>query len=118
MEQLTPTWHREALERGIDYIILVYHKADGFVFCPSNLLQPFRVEGDYDGSVPIDAVGALAYYERMLAPHNRKRSPDFTERVTWFVEFLQKILRHEDFSLDDLQLDRRAVEIRKGRWPW
>jgi hypothetical protein len=118
MEKQIPTWHREALERKIDHIILWYTKADGFVFSPSNLEAPFRVEGDYNGSIPTNAVGALRYYEEMLTPHNRTRSPEFVGQVSWLIEFINKIIEKKDFSLDDLQLETRQVEIRKGRWPW
>lgn len=118
MERQVPTWHREALERGIDFIILAYDKADGFVFCPSNLEKPFRVDGDYDGSRPVDAAGALRYYNSMLEQYNMTRNPNFVGRVSWFSEFLHKIVANEDFSLDDLQLETRAVLVRKGPWPW
>lgn len=118
MQKKIPTWHAEAVQRGIDYIILWYTKADGFVFCPSNLQEPFRVDGDYNGSMPTNAMGALRYYEDMLKPHNRTRSPDFVDRVSWFIEFLNKIIESKNFSLDDLQLETREVKIIKGRWPW
>ncbi len=118
MVKQIPTWHREAIEREIYHIILWYTKADGFVFSPSNLEEPFRVEGDYYGSLPTNAIGALRYYEHMLETHNRTRSPDFVDHVSWFIKFLNKIIENKDFSLDDLQLETREVEIRKGRWPW
>jgi len=114
VEKRIPAWHREAIERKIDHIILWYSKADGFVFCPSNLEEPFRVNGDYNGSMPTNALGALRYYEDMLEPHNRNRNPNFTDQVSWFIEFLNKIMKNEDFSLDDLQLETRQADIRKG----
>jgi hypothetical protein len=113
-----PTWHQEAIARNIDYIILVYHKADGFVFCPSDLEKPFRVEGDYNGSVPVTAQDALHYYQGMQTPAQRVRSPEFIEQVAWFIDFVYKIDRNEDFSLTDLHLTTRKVQIYSGRWPW
>ncbi len=118
MEKKIPTWHKEAIERGVDFIVLVYHKADGFAFCPSNLKAPFRVEGDYNGSIPTNALGSLRYYENMLEHHNRSRNPDFVDQVSWFIEFLNKIIEKIDFSLDDLKLETREVKIIKGLWPW
>lgn len=118
MAKQIPTWHREAKERKIDHIILWYTKADGFVFSPGNLQEPFRVDGDYNGSIPTTATGALRYYEDMLQPHNRARSPDFVNHIAWFIEFLNKIIESTDFSLGDLQLETREVKIIKGTWPW
>ncbi len=31
MKDFTPTWHREATTRGINFVVLVYEKAEGFV---------------------------------------------------------------------------------------
>ena len=111
MNQPIPTWHQEAIERGIDYIVIVYEKAEGFVFCPSNLEAPFRVGGDYDGSFPTNATGALDHYLTYI-------NPAFKDRVSWFIKFVERVVRNEDFSLDDLKLNSHPVRIIKGRWPW
>lgn len=111
MQKPKPTWQRQAEERGIDYIVIVYGKAEGFVFCPSNLEHPFRVGGDYGGSFPTNAEGALSHYNSYL-------NQAYTDRIAWFIPFVEKAARGEDFSLDDLGLDSRAVQIIKGRWPW
>lgn len=111
MKKQLPTWHSQAIKREIDYIVIVYVKAEGFVFCPSNIEQPFRVGGDYNGSFPVNALGALKYFNNSL--HEA-----YNDQVSWFIEFVNKVLDNEDFSLDDLQIATRSLKIIKGRWPW
>lgn len=106
-----PTWHKEAIERKIDYIVLVYEKAEGFVFCPSNLANPFRVGGDYDGSMEADAAGAIHYFASYM-------NQAFVDKVSWFMDFARKVAANEDFSIDDLDLGKRQVRIISGKWPW
>ena len=106
-----PTWHQQAEELEIDYIILVYGKAEGFVFCPRNLEKPFRVGGDYDGNWHVTAEGALHHYERFFNKY-------FLDRVKWFMPYVKMISEGIDFSLDDLKLDKREVRIIQGSWPW
>ena len=91
--------------------MLVYEKAEGFVFCPSNLEKPFRVGGDYDGNMPCTARGASDYFDRWF-------NQAFLDRVRWFVPFLAKAANGEDFSLDALDLEKRQVRVISGRWPW
>lgn len=107
----TPTWHTEAVAKGIDYIVVVYGKAEGFVFCPTNLEKPFRVGGDYDGNMATDAKGARYYFDRWFNKH-------FLDQVTWFIPFVDKAVRGEDFSLKDLDIEERNLRIISGRWPW
>ncbi len=111
MSDQFPTWHKEALEQGIDYIVLVYEKAEGFVFCPSNLEKPLRVGGDYDGNHPVTAEGALMHY-------NGYFNKAFKGRVEWFVPYLRNIERGVDFSLKDLEIEERGLRVIRGRWPW
>jgi hypothetical protein len=111
MTERLPTWHTQALERGIDYIVLVYEKAEGFVFCPSNLEQPFRVGGDYGGNLHTDAEGAIYHYERYV-------SDAFKPRIGWFMKYVKKVEQGIDFSLDALKLETRQVQLISGRWPW
>jgi hypothetical protein len=111
VENQKPTWHQEAIAQGIDYIIIVYEKAEGFVFCPSNLENPFRVGGDYNGSFLTNAAGALDHYHKYL-------NPAFKDRISWFIEFVEKVARNEDFSLDDLKRKSHPVRIIQGLWPW
>ena len=111
MQKNNPTWFRQAKARGINYIIIVYEKAEGFVFCPSNPELPFRVGGDYDGSFPTNAKGALSHFENGL-------NKAFTERIAWFIPFVEKVMHGEDFSLDDLEIDTRTLQMIKGKWPW
>jgi hypothetical protein len=111
MDKASATWHREATERGINFIVLIYSKAEGFVFCPTNWEYPFRLQGDYDGSLPTTAEGALSYWHEAL-------HPAYGDRVAWFIPFLEKIVKGEDFSLDELDLDNRSVRLIKGKWPW
>ena len=113
MNNELPSWNREALEQGIDYIILVYGKAEGFVFCPSNLEKPFRVGGDYDGNWHVTADGALEYCQKYL--HKA-----YNEPVLWFVPYIEMILDDQDFSLSELEKDieQRDLRVIKGRWPW
>ncbi|BDM83718.1 hypothetical protein [Acaryochloris marina] len=111
MTNQKPTWHEEAISKGIDYIVIVYEKAEGFVFCPSNLEYPFRVGGDYDGNFPTNAEGALIHYRDYL-------NPAYQERISWFIEFVDKLNRSEDFSLDDLNIESHNLRVIKGRWPW
>jgi len=104
-------WHREAVDRGLHYIVMVYEKVEGFVFCPTDTEHPFRVGGDYDGCLPVDAAVGLDYLKRSLQWAYR-------ERAEWFTPFAERIVRGEDFSLDDLQLETRKVRLIHGRWPW
>ena len=111
MNDKLPTWHIEALEQGIDYIVLIYEKAEGFVFCPSNLEKPLRVGGDYDGNMPTTAKGALSHY-------NGYFNNSFRDRIEWFIEFVRKIEYGEDFSLKDLEIEKRNLRVISGKWPW
>jgi len=111
MTEKIPTWHKQALERGIDFIVLVYEKADGFVFCPSNLGHPFRTGGDYDGSKAVDATSALYTYKNNF-------SQAYIDRVSWFIEFVEKVRDEKDFSLDDLEIEKRSLKVIGGAWPW
>ncbi|NBD31881.1 MAG: hypothetical protein GVY17_02630 [Cyanobacteria bacterium] len=99
-----PTWHIQALERKINFIVLLYEKAEGFVFCPTNLDYPFRVGGDYDGCLPTTATHAFSYLKIGFNSY-------FQARVKWFVPFLEKIVQGENFSLDDLELDNHSVHF-------
>ena len=111
MNKENPTWHQDAIDLGIDYVIVVYTKAEGFVFCPSNLERPFRVGGDYGGNFPTDAVGALGHF-------NGYFNQAYNDDVRWFIEFVQMIIDGRDFSLSDLKIEQRQLKIIKGRWPW
>ena len=106
-----PSWHREALAQGIDYIVLVYEKAEGFVFCPSRLERPFRVGGDYDGNWHVSTEDALDYYQRFF-------NQAFRDRVEWFIPFVEKVRAGQDFSLQDLNIEQRRLRVIQGRWPW
>ncbi|WP_309383164.1 hypothetical protein [Cerasicoccus frondis] len=111
MSSLRPTWNREAIDRGLHFIVLFYEKADGFVFCPSNLDKPFRVGGDYDGNWPVAAEHGCEYLQMRLNQH-------FRERVEWFIPFSEKVVAGVDFSLDDLPLAEHSVRLVHGEWPW
>lgn len=112
MSDLLPTWYQQAQTRQIDFIVLLYEKAEGFVFCPTNLTQPCRIGGDYDGSYPCNATTALSYYDNSF-------NPNFNDRVEWFIPFLTKIKSGIDFSLDDLQLSQHPkIRLITGNWPW
>ena len=106
-----PTWYTEAIEREIDYVVLVYGKAEGFVFCPSNLEKPFRVGGDYDGNMPTTAEGAIEHYTRWL-------NQAYIEDVSWFMKFVRKVSANEDFSLNDIEIEERKLLTISGKWPW
>jgi hypothetical protein len=111
MTRQLPTWHIEALQRRIDSIVLVYEKAEGFAFCPSNLEKPFRVGGDYDGNWPTTAAGALNYCRQYF--HSA-----YLERVKWFFPFVQRVNDQQDFSLEDLEIEKRSLRVISGPWPW
>jgi len=111
MENNNPTWHKEAIVQNIDYVVLVYCKAAGFVFCPKNLETPFRVGGDYDGCFPLNAVGALNHYDKYF---NRTYKDD----VKWFIKFVHKVRSGVDFSLTELEIEKRNLEVISGHWPW
>ena len=111
MKNYKPAWYKQAKEQGIDYIVIVYEKAEGFIFCPSNLEYPFRVGGDYNGNYPTCAQGALTHYTHYL-------NKAFTDRLSWFLPFVEKVANDEDFSLDDLELYNHSVRVIKGKWPW
>ena len=111
MKSKLPSWHTEALAQSIDFIVVLYGKAEGMVFCPSNLDKPFRIGGDYDGSWPTDAAGALRHFHGYF-------NQAFNEQVAWFIPFIEKVHHNEDFSLDELQLETRQLRVIQGRWPW
>ena len=111
MKKKLPTWHTEALEQGIDFIVLVYGKAEGFVFCPSNLEEPFRVGGDYGGCFPTDADGAQRHFDHYI-------NKAYRNQVSWFMPYVQRVRMGQDFSLDRLKIDERELHVIKGRWPW
>lgn len=106
-----PTWHKESIERKIDYIVLVYGKAEGFVFCPSNIEKPFLVGGDYGGNFQKDAMGAIYHFTNYL-------NQAYVDEVSWFMEFVRKVHLGEDFSLDDIEIEKRSLHIISGSWPW
>lgn len=111
MKKSLPTWYIEAKEQGINYIVLVYTKAEGFAFCPDNLELPIRAGGDYDGNWGHSAKDALYYYEKYF-------NDAFTDKVDWFIKYVRKIHEGEDFSLADLQIEERNLRVIKGKWPW
>ncbi len=111
MASKKPKWHTEAIDQGIDYIVLVYGKAEGFVFCPSNFELPFRVGGDYDGNFPTTAEGALSHF-------NSYFNKAYLEEVRWFIKYVNKIKNSEDFSLSELEVEKRKLRVISGRWPW
>ena len=112
MSLSAPRWNCQARERGLQYIVLVYEKADGFAFCPGNSEQPFRVGGDYDGNWPTSAEDGYAYFCQRI--HDA-----YLERAGWFRPFAEKVAHGVDFSLDDLLMipvpTRRLIY---GKWPW
>lgn len=111
MDPVDSQWYREANTRGLHYIVLVYEKAEGFVFCPTDAEHPFRVGGDYDGCRPVNAAQGLDYLKRSLQWAYR-------QRAEWLIPFAERIARGENFSLDDLQLETRKVRLIHGQWPW
>lgn len=111
MAEPLPTWYKEAVRGGINYIVLIYEKAEGFAFCPTNLEYPFRVGGDYDGNFPVSAGGALAHYHGYFSEY-------FKDRVEWFIPFVEKVQRNEDFSLLELDISARELNVIQGQWPW
>lgn len=111
MDNAATRWHREATARGLDFIVLVYDKAEGFVFCPTNPDYPFGIGGDYNGCMHTTAAGAQQHVDHGLKPAYR-------DRIEWFIPYLRAVVRGEDFSLDDLQLETRKVRLIHGKWPW
>ncbi|MFC3192733.1 hypothetical protein ACFODZ_00635 [Marinicella sediminis] len=111
MSKTLPTWHCEALDQGLDYVVLVFNHTAGLVFAPAHLKQPFRVGGGYDGNWPVDAQGALEHIRDDLPKSHR-------ESCSWFIPFVQKVHDQQDFSLHDMGLDKRAVRLIRGPWPW
>ncbi|GEM_PF-2056190 len=105
-----PTWHKEAKEQGIDYIILFLTKGEGFVFCPSNLEYPFGMGGTHGGTHPVSV-------DRILNDLREFFHPGFRGEIDWFTPFIEKIVEGVDFSLDDLELEKRRVRIISGDWP-
>ena len=106
MSKNLPTWHTEAIAQGIDYIVLFYGKAEGFVFCPSNLELPFRVGGDYNGNWPISAKYALEYSQKYL-------HISFNNEFNWMTEFIEKIINNQDFSLSELEIEIGRASCRE-----
>ncbi|HPI96639.1 MAG TPA: hypothetical protein PK055_10850 [Gammaproteobacteria bacterium] len=111
MTERTPTWHKEAKQKEISFIVLVYGKAEGFVFCPDNLEKPFRVGGDYDGNWPVTAQGALRHIDGYF-------NNAFRDKIEWFIPFVRKVINNQDFSIRDLKLDKKGLKVIKGKWPW
>ena len=111
MTEQIPKWYKEAKQKEISFIVLVYGKAEGFVFCPDNLEKPFRVGGDYDGTWQTDANGALNHY-------NNYFNNAFRDKIEWFIPFVRKVINNQDFSIRDLKLDKKGLKVIKGKWPW
>jgi len=79
LELLTEsTYCSLSFQKWYNFIVLLYEKAEGFVFCPTNLDYPFRVGGDYDGCLPTTAAHALSYLKIGFNSY-------FQARVEWFV---------------------------------
>lgn len=103
-----PTWHQEALEQNIGYIVLAYNKADGFIFCPDHLARPFGVGGAHGGSYDVTTEIAVDHFEKFFLKRGE---------LKWFYPFLGRVYFKEDFSLSELNLEKRQVLIlARGRW--
>ena len=96
----TPTWHREAVERGIDSIVFFLEQAEGFVWSPSRPEGVFGLGGTHVGTYPVSATYVWEQGREQLGDR-------YLPRIRWFLPFLEKIVQGEDFSLDDLELERR-----------
>jgi ankyrin repeat protein len=101
-----PTWHREALARGIRGYRFYYTKALGLGFDPNDVERPIRVGGDYMGyGYELTAAQGLEEWRRDF------EGTDAGRETRWFLPFLEKLAAGVDFSLDELEAasDRTTV---------
>lgn len=103
-DKYIPTWHKDAIAQQVQHIIIVYDRAEGLIFKPADLEQPFRIGGTDCGGYPMDAMATLYEYE-----HNFPKSHQ--RMAAWFIPFVEKVANLEDFSLNDLQVEQRSLKM-------
>ena len=111
MEKQIPTWHKEAVAGNIDHIVFFQHRNVGFAFCPSDLEKPFHCGGSDLAHGFVTAEVALEIYYYDLSRELRKT-------ISWFGKYIEMIYLEEDFSLKELDLENRGIQIYSGKWPW
>ena len=104
--QTGPRWHREAIQRRIDRIVIHYEKACGIQICPCDWPKPILYGGDYDGPYPVSAAQALECIktERYIS--------GFNEKLGGLCPLLERMAHGEDFGLDEMTQVARG-EIRR-----
>lgn len=101
-----PTWHREALARGIRGYRFYYTKALGFGFDPNDVERPIRVGGDYMGyGYELTAAQGLEEWRRDFEGREAGR------QTGWFLPFLERLVAGVDFSLDELEAAGDAITV-------
>ncbi|MFO1198202.1 MAG: ankyrin repeat domain-containing protein [Burkholderiaceae bacterium] len=94
-----PTWMREARERGIDHYVFLCTRAHGLGFDPKDVEKPVLWGGDYEGfGWPLSAREGLEQWHRLIEP-----VPEARDATRWFVPFMERLARAEDFGLDALE---------------
>jgi ankyrin repeat protein len=94
-----PRWMRDARARGIGRYVFYMSRALGLGFDPNESERPILWEGDYVGfGWELTAAEAIDRWARDFAPR-----PEPREATVWFVPFIEKLARREDFGLDELE---------------
>ncbi len=107
----TPTWYDEAKQQNIDFIVFVYNRNEGFAFCPTNLEKPFFCGGDDYAHGLVTAEIALDIYYNDMGRELRKT-------ISWFSKYIEKVYLGEDFSLEELEIQKHNLRTISGKWPW
>lgn len=94
-----PQWRADAFELGITEIYIYRSKAWGIYFVPGDLQYPIYYGGNYDGEYPQTAEYTL---ERLDLDMRDERLGETARKVKWFRPFLVKMVRGEDFPLEDV----------------
>jgi hypothetical protein len=108
---MTPTWTREAAERGIVEILLGTRDGGGVTFLPRHLPAPILF---HDVTRLIERDGEVLSF-RSDAANQRTAAEALRDArleeagAGWFRPFLERMSRGEDFSLDEVEAVHRRL---------
>ncbi len=106
-----PRYLRDARRMNIAYYAMTLTKARGLGFNPNNVDRPVHYGGDHDGAYPLPAGEALKAWKA------ERNADEFRDATAWFVPFMEKLARREDFGLADLHPFRGRFQIVHGKKP-
>ena len=92
-----PRWHREAVKAGMRNVVCSYYsRGTGFCFDPNDVVQPFLIGGDHDGSYPETPRAALEFARRC------NPESDIGRAVMPWIPVLERMLSGQDVGLDEI----------------